>query len=748
VLHFLRVWLWHQLLLPFGAGNTGVAFQAHFFMKNFIAIRRKLILIPSGAEDNVLLAATLQAELMALGYMLDEKTYNAATRAPQAWIIAYHDEILPALKKNLGADRAYQPIYKNFPIEVMQLDHVQLFLNAFCHYLSDGKWEPPQVLTERGVRFEKSNFTTIRLATEQEFLQIFTRLASLPQSLTESDKQALGWFADTYGNALRLPDTIPFKETLCILAAKGLDVPVKTATDVLRIAVHISGGDISLPAVPSPKVPLIDWAKTYPQWTKQGWWPSWAETYHARAIAARQEERALFKFKHFTRPQRRMILSLLERTSLDVAEMQLRLGRWLRLGEILHVGEYADRFPRTAKAFSRLRNQTKTSRVRTFPGRLYLAFASDTAAGMKLLATRPGEFARRLDWMLRTFDPAVVLDSFATIGPEVSSKVLLELFTHFAVRHLPDMPRTVMLKGKRARMKSLDPLPPMPHDLVARVGNSILSTCRSRIAKLPSLGAVWIDSRLKDVPIPTAMRSVNTSVKTYVRGTRIPFRSDAKVIRAFLHWFDEKGTEDLDLSVGLYTEDFKSAGHISFTQLKNDLLNCCHSGDVRHRQGSCAEYADIDPARCVANGVRYATVLAFNYDGRPMHTVKQCAFGLMEREHAEANEIFVPQTISNCMALANESTSVIVCIIDLKRHEYVWADLESDGFPTFETTKNKAAAVLRSLLLSPRFSVYDLLSLHTTARGTFAPATDSADISFHWQDFVTDYTRIASYMSF
>jgi hypothetical protein len=44
------------------------------------------------------------------------------------------------------------------------------------------------------------------------------------------------------------------------MGIKGL--PVKTPTDVLRIAVHLSGGDISLPKVPFAKVRTSRWART------------------------------------------------------------------------------------------------------------------------------------------------------------------------------------------------------------------------------------------------------------------------------------------------------------------------------------------------------------------------------------------------------------------------------------------------------------------------------------------------------
>jgi hypothetical protein len=289
----------------------------------------------------------------------------------------------------------------------------------------------------------------------------------------------------------------------------------------------------------------------------------------------------------------------------------------------------------------------------------------------------------------------------------------------------------------------------MDRDLVQNVGNTILRIVRGRISRLPPLGKVWVDERLKQVPVPFAMRSVNTAVRTYVRGTRVPYRADARVVRAFIHWYDEDGSQDLDLSAGLYDETLKQVAHVSYTNLKETRLNCCHSGDIRHRQGPCAEYVDVDIARCLGQAVRYAVVQCFNYNGRPMHTVKECVFGLMEREHAQANEVFVPKTISNCMPLANEGTCVVACVVDLKERNYIWADVESERvLPTLENAASRTADVLKALVHNTKMSVYELLMLHVQARGTPASDPGSADLALRWEELVSDYAKVTSFMSF
>lgn len=459
-------------------------------MRNTIAIDRGLILVPpvvGDGNDNTLLTASLQAELMNLGFVMERPAFEAARVAARDWLVPYHQEVVPHLRKRLGADRAYAPFYVNFPAQVMATSHLELFVNAVVHYWSNGTWEPPQVLRDRGFAFENVKFKPVRLGTDEDLKREFTKLVSINQSLTEQDKSTLAWMIDTYGKeGLTLPTVVPFKETLCLLAAKGLDVPIKTPTDVLRVAVYLSGGDVSLPGVLKPTM----------KETRPGVQQWYLDHMRKAQLAAREK----FKFKKFSRPQRRLLLGLLEQSGSSVAamtaEMQRHLGRWLRLGEVLHVGEHAARYPRAAEAFGILRNQRKGKKVRTYAARVDLAFAADWRTGVDLLATRPGEFARRLDWMLRSFDPAHVLAAFERVAPDVSAKVLFELNDHFAARAKAGVPRAVMLKGKRAKTKTLAPLPPMDADLVQRVGNTIRGVMLRRIAALPPLGRVWVDPRL------------------------------------------------------------------------------------------------------------------------------------------------------------------------------------------------------------------------------------------------------------
>jgi hypothetical protein len=694
---------------------------------------------------NELEAATLQAELIRLGFILDQAAFAHLTRWKAEDAARYFNDILPTAKELVGAKRSYRPFYVNFPSEVMDTPSYQLIMNALVHW-SNGQWEPPQQLVQRDIAFEKTEFRPIKLVTLAEFKQLFIKLVSVNVALAPADREVVEWFVKMYGHDLSMPARVPFKETLCLLASFGLDVPVKTTTDVLRIARFISGGDISLPSV--PKLPKQVEKKSVLSAIGETLGKNFGIAFSNRR-KSQIEQREKFKFAHVRRSSRRYLLGLLEKTNLDTSEMQQRLEQWLRLAEVLHPGEYRRMYPRTFAAFQALRNQSP--RIRSYFAQVDLALAAnDLELVLELLSRRPGEFARRIDWFMRTYEQSeeleYILERFAAVAPRISSKVLLELYGHLYGR-LRAKKRTVSLK-RGSKMRKLEALPPLKEETVLRAQKIVLDALSKLFATLPPLGNVWIDERLKDVILPSSMRSVNKGLVTYTRGTRVPFRAEAGTVRAFVHWYDRQGSEDIDLSAGFFDEAFVQVGHISFTNLKQPEFGSCHSGDIRHRRGSCAEYIDIDIEKARVRGARYVTMHVYNFNGHSLESMPECKFGLMERRHPDSNEIFEPRTVSNAVNLTNQSASVLLCAIDLADNSYLWLDIEMDRSMAFiENTFGQTSDMLSAMLDPNRLSVYDLLMLHVDSRGRQVETAADADVRFVWEDFVADYAKTAEFMT-
>jgi len=682
--------------------------------RNIISLQKGLVCPPNDGMDNRIAVATVQSHLMQWGYMLDEDSFFALSKSDLSFIQKFNDEVITHLKNVMGGRHNYQPLYKNFPQEVMVMSDFELYMNAIMHYWSNGQWEPSTHTYEKEIKFEKIKYNLIKYGTSERFSQIFTDLVSLNTSLTPQDLEIVKWFV-TSGETLIFPNTIPFKENLCTLAAMGIEgLPVKTPTDVLRIAVHLSGGDISLPKVPKKGVKLNKWSSV-------------------------ENSRDKFKFKKFSRKERKYILGLLENTNCDPKEMVLKDQRWIRLGEILHPGEYKKQFPKSFDSFNKIRNE----KVKSWFSLVNEGFEKGLENGLRVLSQRPGEFARRIDWLVRTYpkDIELTMKYFGDAVKGTSNKVLFEVYTHFENRIEEQTSRSIMIKGSRKRTE-LPLLPAIPKDIVETIHSKLFETLRDKFSIMDSLGNCWIDEELKKIPLPTNMRSMNFSTKPIIRGQRVPLDNpDAKVIRPFVHWMDKHGSEDLDLSVTFVGDKISEV--LSFSNLR--VGKSVHSGDVRHRQGPCAEYIDIDIEDAINHGFKYVVIDVRNFNGRSLSSV-ETSFGIMEREYPESNKTWLPETISNCQSLESESTNTLIAIIDLETKEYIMLDIDSDGFVTARGDIKNTLKVIQQYSELPKVSVYDLILLHVEGRGKQVTLDENVDTHFKYEDFCYSYETTGKLM--
>jgi hypothetical protein len=738
--------------------------------KNIIQFRNGFINLPVAypKTNNFDLATTFAAELMQFGYILTSGAVGHIALSEREDIISLYNEIIPFLKEMSGCGRDYKAFYSGFPQQVMSMSETDLWLDQIMHYGSNGEYLPNEWTAQRATAFEQPSYTTIKEGNDNMLLDIFTRLVGVNQSLTNEDQEIVSWFIQS-GQTLRYPSTIPFKENLChvlgALYASGRELGVEnspklTVTDVLRLAVYLSDGDVSLPKVPPAN-------------------PVRRNAFMGQVANAPRES---FRFKKFTRKERRFILSVLELTNCDASEAVVREQRWIRLGEILHPMEYKNKFPRAAKLFDQLRNE----KIASWYGKVDRAFAESFEAGVNKLAERGGEFMRRLDWMLREWTPkgvvepplvetqfdalkilfanvvesqvdvlempngtisvadraALVLAKLPTVISSVSNKVLYETYSHFQKRLQAVENRSIMVKGARVATQ-LPSLPAIDTDVVDAVTAAIMEGLKSKFASLPSLGDVWLDEELMKIPLPTNMRSMNASLKPMVRGTRIPMgNQNAKVIRAYVHWYDEDGTLDIDLStmfVGAEKIDF-----LSWNRGKNKTIGT-HSGDVRQRVGACAEYVDINIAQSLTEGFEYVVIDARDFNEMGFQNIPECVFGYMEREHPECNPLFVPKTLANSVRLTSGAVNTLVAIIDLKTQEYIFLDIDQLGSPIASSNSQKTIAAIHAYLEAPKFSVYDLLKLHVESRGKMV-SKEEAETHLEFSAFSESYVETLQWM--
>ena len=669
--------------------------------KNIVQFRNGFVNLPNSDEDNLQMAMSVVSELMNFGYIMTPDCISELSKASKKDIEAFYNEVIDYTKKMIGADMEYTPFWPNFPTSVMKRSEVELWMHQIIHYMSHGSYIPNELTKKASTAFEQGNYTTLNHGNDSDFLDIFTNLVSVNGSLTPDDKEVVEWFVENVEN-INMPESIPFKETLCLLASLGVDCKIQTVTDVLRVATYMSGGDITL---------------------------------------KKNTKRNTSLFKKFKRSERKLILSLLEQTSCDASEAVLKYSKWIRLGEILHPGEYRNKFPKSFEMFKKLRNE----KVVSWYSSVQKAFDKDLDSGLNKLAERPGEFFRRIDSLIRKNSNQItkVLSHMSKVGTKVSNKVLFETYEHFEKRDVARSIRSITLPGARSNviLKSLDPLSRIT---THKVKEHIKYALRAKFQKLPKMSNVWVDEDLKRIPMPKNMRSLSSSLTPTIRGQRTALKNkDAKVVRAFVHWFDENGTEDLDLTA-LFV-GWTEITHIGWNGVKNNHLGC-YSGDVRNKVGPCAEYVDINIDAALKSGYKYVIMDVRNYNRKGFHTMQQCVGGCMERENAVPGEVFLPKTLTGTMKLQSESSSgVIMFVFDLESREYIHLDVDSSGNVLSHNVQEMMNQI-REYCEPPKFSVYDLVMMHVESRGGKLVSKENADVSFCYNEFVSSYAETLKLM--
>jgi len=670
-------------------------------MKTKICVKKLNGLIVNPANsDNTKEAASLMAEMMKLGYCPSEDLFNALKTVDLKDLITIADEALSVLRHMKGADVSYVPMYPNFPQQVMNASALELFMNAICHYWTLGQWKPSYETLPREFAFEATKFKEIGLVTERQFEGVFTTLLSSNDSLSEEDKGIVQWFVENRSD-LSIPKTIPFKETVCIVAGmfldKGLDISplVKTATDVLRVVTFLNGGDVSLATNT--------------------------------------------KFKSMPRSRRRVFAGILDKVASE-EDINRHRSKWTKLFHSLHIGDYSKPHYDIAK---KIRNN---KHIATFNGRVDAAIKARNVDGcVSLLMQRPGEFSRRLDHTLRVFpkNQEFVVDAFGSVADKVSTKVLTQILGHLQIRG-EKQKRIVFPKGVVQRAQMIPALSPLPTNIISYLGTVIERSLISRFSKMETLGKVYIDPELKLCPIPAQQRSASEGAFSVARGTRLDIGSK-NTLRCFIYWVGR----DIDLSATLHDENFQMIEQISYTNLRSKKYEAAHSGDITNAPHGASEFIDITIDQAVKFGARYLAMNVLVFSGPTFKEHEACYAGWMTRAKPNSNEIYDPKTVEQKVDLASNSKNSIPVVFDLVERKAIWCDLNTNSRISFRGARvgnnihsNKASIqqTLESIVkASNKVSLHKLFELHATARGEIVNTREEADTIFSLDEGTTPY---------
>lgn len=674
---------------------------------------------------------SISIELMRFGKILSPNAFIGISQMIPEEQKALADSLKTWLSETY-CDGTYSTLFGDFPNTVLSMSEGEMLFHQICHYwgafLGYDYW--PNHTEGHDAESQKQNvssiiaccckdkYDVIEAGSPDVLADSLKPSLTAQQSLTDRDKEDIATFYKNIDQIALSPSKklemknleIPFKETLCIVASACLDSQViKDINDVLRVALFMSDGDIALTPVPK----IVD----------KGW----------RKVPATKEDKKAWQFKNFSNPEARQLLSsvndIVAHKGIDVvADMKKYALRWIRLGEKLHPMSEKNKkkYPNAYKVFDQLRNNAKN--IKTF-GTYIEAAKSDKNLEqiLNLYKMRPGEFARQIDWVLRTFvegakspklnsnakikigvigealknigltsstedqkvfgeNLSLVISAFKDVLPKVSTKVLYELLEHFNARKEEQTSRQIFIKGARKPV-DLPSLKPLKEHTVSVIQSALLKEVIARMASKEDLTGVevYLDKTLENIVLPKNMRSTGEAVKQVSRGTRTPLPEISKLLRFFLFWKDDTGHEDLDLAVKFFDSNLDFVGHISWDSNyklygKNNVQYAQFSGDVRHRRGNCAEYVDVDIDKALENNARFLVAVARDFNA---HSFSSAFGGVMARTTwgTPGEVTWAPSTVENGFKIHSNTQNVLLCIIDLKERQMIYVDEDMTGAP-------------------------------------------------------------------
>ncbi len=645
---------------------------------------------------------SLNAELMRLGYSCDEELFNALLRLSLSELSQVARDMIAALRSLCGDDVRYSPMYPNFPKQVMKAREAELYYNAMCHYWTQGQWQRSYYKLPRSFAFEHHKLRNLRLITREQFLDILPTLLRSQESLSELNQEIIRWFIRHEApGAYSIPDEIPYAETRACLAAALLEqgqdfsIYVHSATDLLRVATALSGGDLSLASNT--------------------------------------------KFISFPRAQRKSMVRALEAVIRE-EDIGRHRNKWVRLFHSLHVGDYSK------SVFAIAKKAREQGTLYSFHSQVELACSSgDVEAALLLLLKRPTELARRLDHLLRLCrEPNMAMEiseMFLDVADQVPTRVLLQLKGHLSRRVSLTRDRVVYPKGSVQRAVILrDPLPALDFNAVALLLQGIRSQLEQRFASLPPLRASWVDPALRHCPLPVQQRSASAGLFQVARGTRLPIGNQS-TLRCFIYWVGQ----DIDLSATLHDQNFRMIEQVSYTNLRSSGYQAVHSGDIVKAPNGAAEFIDIELDSAFRAGARYLAMNVLVFNGPSFAEHKVCYAGWMTRSRPNSNEVFDPKTVRQKVDLNGQTRNMIPVLFDLQERKAIWTDLSTGSEPRWGSNnvesnqasiEEKLEAAIRT---DHRVSLYDLFSMHVNARGSQVWKKDEAEQLFSLEEGITPY---------
>jgi hypothetical protein len=577
--------------------------------------------------------ATVLMNLSYFGRALSQEGYRALTQLTTQGLITWWGEVETQLKIITGESRKIGDfvVYKNFPQEVLDKTAAEYWIPQILMYWGFPKEFFTQEVKPRDKMDKQPKCLVLKLANDNSLSDILTSLCKSPARWKEEELADVVYLSDWYPINLA---KMGFKENMVLVAThyinSGKDINITTATDVLRLAVGLSDGDVSL--------------------------------------------RTNSKFKSFSKPQRRFLLRTLEKCTNLKEDMARRPELWKRLIHQLHPGDWRQQFPQVCQAM----NDLYKDRLTTFNSEVEQLLLAGDGEVLDLLQGRPGDFRRRLlhtvrlfgDMAVQSFTDRKVLSNLTT-HQVVSLRTFLETTNQRKHRVFPP-------KGNWGKMQIAE----AQHIPVRYIKAICQQLGRVLAERVPKVGV--LDEETRKIKLPN-----NGESGPYARGTVFPIPEGVDFIRTASYWNVNANTASyvwFDNGWNFFSDDWKPLGACCWSNPNfpgrgywNDRkpskdTGAVFSGDPTIASGKACQMIDLYPEKLRAKGVRYAVWSILCYSGMAFNKAEDVFAAFQWGKDANKGKLFEPSRCQLAIPLTGDQLTKYVVLMDFDKNEMVYLD--------------------------------------------------------------------------
>lgn len=589
---------------------------------------------------------TLINNMAHYGYVPSIEVIRALLSLDEKELAVFWREVDAALADITAANRKMDDfvVYKNFPKEVLDLSQAEYWCKQILMYWGFDKEHFVQPEAERPVIKGLQNRKVLHLAAEDTVSNIWNSLLSNRSRWSTPQQENAKFMLDALKINHLDVDTVAFKENAIQLASLLLDsnpaatAVVNNATDVLRLAALRSGQDVSL--------------------------------------------RKPIKFKSFSRKERRFLCLLLNNSKHLESDMAERQALFKLLLRRLHPGDFK-RYTRLDAAYSNLYK----GQLASYASQVEKGIIAKDKAVLKLVASRPGDFARRLHKLYEVFGSEAIT-AFSAVMPKLTNHQLVKMVKYVeTIGNRSNL--TFPPKGNWTKLQVVanTKVAFAPAD-VQSLRESATAVIRDRISKLIPDGV--------DLDLNTDLVKLQTNdqeLASYGRGTVFPIPQEATFLRTASYWENKGGVSWFDNGWNFFDAAWTYKGaccwnstafgrgyHDGYYRRGEKFTSqaAVFSGDPvnsKEMRGRAAQMIDLYIDRLLEEGVRYAVwnILCFSripFDKATGEVVASLQWG----EQPETGKLYEPSRAQMVFPLKGSSFTKYVAYIDLEKRQLVYMD--------------------------------------------------------------------------